>query len=128
MFVLRAVGLFSLLSVLLAVVGIYGVVAESVAQRVPEIGVRMAMGAETHDILRLILGQGARMIALGIGLGLAGAIALRGVMTSFVFGVETLDPLSYAAACALLVATTLAACALPARRAAQLDPAAAIRD
>jgi predicted permease len=127
-FVLRAVGLFSLLSVVLAVVGIYGVVAESVAHRVREIGVRMAMGAGAHDILRLILGQGARLIALGIVLGLAGAIALRGVMRSFVFGVETLDPLSYAAACALLIATTLAACALPARRAAHLDPAAAIRE
>lgn len=127
LFVLRLIGLFSALGLILAVVGVYGVLAEFVAQRVPEIGVRMAFGATASDVLALILGHGARLVAVGIVLGVIGAIVLRNAMSTMVYGVQTLDPLAYAAACLLLCAATVAACALPARRASRLDPAVALR-
>jgi putative ABC transport system permease protein len=127
LFLLRLIGLFSVLGVILAVVGVYGVLAEFVAQRVPEIGVRMAFGATASDVLALILGHGARLVAVGLALGIGGAIALRSVMSTMVYGVQTLDPLAYTAACLLLCAATITACAVPARRASRLDPAVALR-
>jgi putative ABC transport system permease protein len=127
LFVLRLVGLFSVLGVLLAVVGVYGVLAEFVAQRVPEIGVRMAFGATASDVLTLILGHGVRLVVVGLIIGIVGAVLLRSVMSTMLYGVRTLDPLAYAAACLLLCAATIAACAVPARRASRLDPAVAIR-
>ena len=127
LFVLRLVGLFSVLGVLLAVVGVYGVLAEFVAQRVPEIGVRMAFGATASDVLTLILGHGARLVFIGLALGVAGAIALRSVMSTMVYGVQTLDPPAYTMAFLLLSAATITACAVPARRASRLDPAVALR-
>lgn len=127
MFVLRLIGLFSVLGLVLAVVGVYGVLAEFVVQRIPEIGVRMAFGATASDVLTLILGRGARLVAIGIVLGVGGAVGLRSVMSTLVYGVRTLDPLAYAAACLLLCAATIAACAIPARRASRLDPAVALR-
>ena len=127
LFVLRLIGLFSVLGLILAVIGVYGVLAEFVVQRVPEIGVRMAFGATASDVLTLILGHGARLVAIGIVLGVAGAILLRSVMSTMVYGVRTLDPLAYVAACLLLCAATIAACAVPARRASRLDPVAALR-
>jgi putative ABC transport system permease protein len=126
-FVLRLIGLFSALGLILAVVGVYGVLAEFVAQRIPEIGVRMAFGATASDVLTLILGYGARLVAIGIVLGVIGAIVLRGAMSTMVYGVQTLDPLAYAAASLLLCAATIGACALPARRASRLDAAVALR-
>src|SRR5262245_30580913 len=127
LFVLRLIGLFSTLGLLLAVVGVYGVLAEFVTQRVPEIGVRMAFGATRSDVLTLIFGHGARLVAIGLVIGVAGAVLLRSVMSTMVYGVRTSDPLAYVAACLVLVVATIAACALPARRAARLDPAAALR-
>jgi putative ABC transport system permease protein len=127
LFVLRLIGLFSILGLSLAVVGVYGVLAEFVVQRVPEIGVRMAFGATASDILALVLGQGSRLVMIGLALGLAGAVLLRGVMTTMVYSVGTSDPLAYATACLLLVIATVAACALPARRASRIDPAVALR-
>jgi putative ABC transport system permease protein len=126
-FVLRLIGLFSILGVALAVIGIYGVLAESVAERIPEIGVRIALGAQPSDVVRLIVRQGAWMIVAGICFGLAGAAAVSRPMTAMVFGVGTLDPLSYLAACAMLALAGLAACTIPARRAASLDPVVALR-
>jgi predicted permease len=126
-FILRLIGLFSILTMILAIVGVYGVLAESVAQRIPEIGIRMALGATASNVLALILRQGLWMVAVGIGLGLGGAVFLRGAMRTMVFGVRTLDPSSYVVACLFLVIATLAACAIPARRAARLDPVAALR-
>ncbi|HLG53727.1 MAG TPA: ABC transporter permease [Vicinamibacterales bacterium] len=127
LFVLRLIGLFSVLGLILAVVGVYAVLAEFVNQRVPEIGVRMAFGATASDVLALILGQGSKLVAIGIALGLAGAVLLRGVMSTMVWGVHTFDPLAYLTACLLLLAATVAACAVPARRASRLDPAVALR-
>jgi predicted permease len=127
LFVLRVIGLFSIVGLLLAVVGVYGVLAEFVVQRVPEIGVRMAFGATASHVLRLVLGQGSKLVLIGLALGLAGATLLRGVMDTMVYGIRTFDPLTYVVACALLFAATVAACAIPARKAARLDPAAALR-
>lgn len=127
LFVLRVVGLFSIIGLILAVVGVYGVLAELVAQRVPEIGIRIAFGATRSDVLALVLGQGARLVSIGLVLGLGSAVLLRGAMSTMVYGVRTSDPLTYATACAVLFAATIAACAVPARRASQLDPVVALR-
>ncbi|HJR58201.1 MAG TPA: ABC transporter permease [Vicinamibacterales bacterium] len=126
-FTLRLVSLFSLIALGLAVVGIYGVVMESVAQRVPEIGVRMALGATAGNVMTMILRQGSRLIGIGIALGIATALAMNGVMSAFVFRVPTTDPVSYASAAVALIAASLAACAVPARRAARIDPVVALR-
>jgi predicted permease len=126
-FILRLVGLFSILALGLAMIGLYGVIAESVAQRVPEIGVRMALGAAPSDILRLVMTQGGWIAMVGVALGIGGAIALRDSMASFVFGVPTSDPLSFAVAALSLVVATLVACLVPARRAAAVDPVIALR-
>jgi ABC-type antimicrobial peptide transport system permease subunit len=98
-----------------------------VAQRVPEIGVRIALGATASDVLALILCHGARLVVIGITLGVIGAVVLRSVMSTLVYGVRTLDPLAYITACLVLCVTTITACAVPARRAARLDPAVALR-
>ena len=126
-FILRLVGLFSVLALALAMIGLYGVIAESVGQRVPEIGVRMALGAAPGDILRLVMKQGGWMVATGLALGLGGALALRDSMASLVFGVPTSDPISFVVAALSLVVATLVACLLPARRAAAVDPVIALR-
>lgn len=126
-FILQMIAMFSLLALALAVLGIYGVLAESVAERVPEIGVRIALGARPSDVVTLFLWQGAGIVSLGVGLGFIGALMLRHQMSSMVFGVPTLDPVSYVAACITLVVVGLAACAIPARRASGLDPAVALR-
>jgi predicted permease len=127
LFVLRVVGLFTIIGLMLAVVGVYGVIAELAVQRVPEIGVRMAFGATASNVLALILGQGARLVSIGLVLGLIGAGLLRGAMTSLVYGVRTSDPLTYAAAAIVLFAAAVAACAIPAVLASRLDPATALR-
>jgi putative ABC transport system permease protein len=126
-FTLTLVGAFSLLALGLAMVGIYGVIAESVARRVPEIGIRLALGATTQDVITMIVRQGAWFLAVGIPIGLAGATALRSTMSSLVFGVDPVDLQAYAAACACLAAATLAASLIPARRAAAIDPVRALR-
>lgn len=127
LFLLRVIGVFSLLGLILAVVGVYGVLAEFVIQRVPEIGVRMAFGATAANVVALILGQGTRLVAIGLLIGLAGAVLLRDVMSTLVYGVRPSDPLAYLTAGLLLFAAAVAACALPARRAARLDPVVALR-
>ena len=127
LFVLRIIGLFSIIGLILAVVGVYGVLAEFVIQRVPEMGIRIAFGATRADVLALVLGQGARLVSIGLVLGLGSAVLLRSAMTTMVYGVRTSDPLTYATACAVLFTATIAACAVPARRASRLDPVVALR-
>jgi putative ABC transport system permease protein len=126
-FNLGLIGAFAALSLLLASIGIYGVLAQSVQQRTREIGIRMALGAQSGDVARLVLSQGLGMSLLGIAIGIAGAMAATRLMSSLLFGVKPLDASAFAAAAAVLLAVTLAACWLPARRASRVDPLVALR-
>ena len=121
------VGLFGIVALALAVIGIYGVVSFATAERRTEIGVRLALGAQRGEILGLIIAQALPSIAAGVGLGVVGAFALSGLVETLLYGVEPVDPLTFGAAAALLAAVALAACWVPARRAARLDPVLALR-
>ena len=118
---------FAGLALLLAAVGIYGVMAWMVSQRTREIGIRMALGAQTRDVFQLIGGEGFVLVLAGIGMGLAGALALTRLMSSLLFGVSPTDAATFAAVPAVLGAVALLACYLPARRAARVDPTVALR-
>jgi putative ABC transport system permease protein len=119
--------IFAAVALALAAVGIYGVVAYSVTQRTHEIGVRVALGAQPRDVIRLVLGEGARLAVLGAILGLAAAAALTRFMDSLLFGVAARDPLTFLAVAAILVCVAAAACCIPARRAMRVDPMVALR-
>jgi putative ABC transport system permease protein len=119
--------LFSALAVLLAAVGIFGLMAQAVVRRTPEIGVRMALGATPRDVLVLIVRQGVLLAAAGTLVGLLGAFALARGLSSLLFGIGAADPISYAAAATVMAASVLLACGLPAWRAASVDPTVALR-
>ena len=121
------VGFFGITALLLATAGVFGVMAYSVSRRTREIGVRVALGASSGDVLRMIVGQGLRPIVIGIAIGVAGALALTRTVASLLFGVTATDPLTFGAVTFLLVGAALLACYIPARRATKVDPMIALR-
>jgi putative ABC transport system permease protein len=119
--------MFSSLSLILAGLGIYGVISYAVVQRTSEIGIRMALGAQGQDVLRLIGTAGMKLALAGTFLGALGALILTRFLNTLLFGVSAVDPITFAAMAAALIAVTLLACYLPARRAARVDPMIALR-
>jgi ABC-type antimicrobial peptide transport system permease subunit len=119
---------FGLIAVLLAVIGVYGVISYGVTQRTREIGVRMALGARATDVLRLVVGQGIRVGLIGVALGLAGSFAVTGVIRSALYQTSPTDPVSFAGVATLLMLVACLASWLPARRAARLEPMRALRE
>jgi putative ABC transport system permease protein len=126
-FVLTVLGVFALSALAIAAVGLYGVIAGSVAERTREIGLRGALGASRRRILGLVARQGATLTAFGVAIGLAAAAAVTRGLTSLLFGVTSLDPVTYAGVTVLLAGVAAAACSVPAWRAASVDPAIALR-
>ena len=121
------IGFFGITALLLATIGVFGVMAYSVSRRTREIGVRVALGAASGDVLRMILGQGLRTIFIGVALGIAGSLALTRTVESLLFGVTATDPLTFGGVTLLLVGAALLACYIPARRATKVDPMVALR-
>ncbi len=119
--------LFGVAAVLLVCLGIYGLLAYSVAQRQREIGIRMALGAERGDVVKMVVGQGLRLVLIGVAIGIAGALALTRFLSSLLYGVKPTDPLTFVAVSLILIAVALLACYIPARRAAKIDPMVALR-
>jgi putative ABC transport system permease protein len=123
----RILAVFGAMALLLAAVGLYGVVAFSVSQRSAELGLRMALGAPRHDVLKLVLRQGLLPVVLGIGCGLAGAAALTNVMRTLLYEVSSLDPLTFGLVSTILLIVGALACYVPARRAMAVDPVNTLR-
>jgi len=126
-FAVLALGAFGLLAVVLAAVGMYGVISYNVTQRTQEIGIRMALGARRSNVFQMVIGQGGRLAGLGIAIGLVMAFGLMRLMKSFLYGVQATDPLTFGAVVVLLVLVALASCYIPARRAMKVDPMVALR-
>src|SRR5277367_3631604 len=121
------VGFFGIVALLLATAGVFGVMAYAVNRRTREIGVRVALGASTGHVLRMVLGEGLRTICIGVGIGIAGALALTRTMEALLFGITANDPLTFGGVTLLLVGAALLACYIPARRAMKVDPMVALR-
>ena len=126
-FYMQVLGIFAGMAVLLAVMGIYGVMSHFVNQRTREIGIRVALGARRGDVLGLVAGMGLKLAAIGVAIGLALAFGLTRLIASFLFGVKPADPLTYAVVAAVLIAVALLASYIPARRATKVDPMTALR-
>jgi len=126
-FTLVLLATFATVALVLAAVGIYGVISYAVSRRTHEIGVRMALGATPSTVLTLIVGEGMRVVAIGVVAGLGGALVVTRLMTTVVYGVRVTDPMTYAGVAALLTAVALVASYIPARRATRIDPLTAMR-
>jgi ABC-type antimicrobial peptide transport system permease subunit len=126
-FTLVMLAIAGAMALLLGTVGLYGVTAYSVSQRTREIGIRMALGAQRSDAMRLVLGEGMWVILTGLMIGLAGSLALTRFLSSLLYNVSTADPLTFAGVALLMALVALAACYLPARRAMGVDPLVALR-
>jgi len=120
-------GVFASLALLLAATGLYGIIAYSVSQRTHEIGIRMALGASSGDVLKMVLRQGLKLVLIGVAIGLAGAFVLTRVISSFLYNVSPTDPLTFVCVSLLLAGVALLASYIPARRAARIDPMVALR-
>jgi ABC-type antimicrobial peptide transport system permease subunit len=126
-FTLVMLGATGGVALLLGAVGLYGVIAYSVAQRTREIGIRIALGAQRSDVTRLFLREGMSFIVVGLSIGLAGAFAVTRLLSSMLFGVTATDPFTFASAAILLALVAFAACQIPARRATHVDPIETLR-
>jgi putative ABC transport system permease protein len=126
-FNMMLLAVFAGVAMVLAAVGIYGILSYAVAQRTHEIGVRMALGAQATDVLKLVVGQGVKLTLVGVALGLGAALAVTSVMESLLFEVSTTDPVTFTAIALLLVGVALVASFVPARRATRVDPLVALR-
>src|SRR6266852_4963920 len=126
-FTMLLLGIFAAVSLVLAAVGIYGLIAYSVTQRTQELGIRIALGAQHRDVLRLVLGQGTRLTLFGLVLGIAAALGITRLLATLLFGISATDPLTFAGVAALLAFVALLACFIPARRATRVDPIVALR-
>jgi putative ABC transport system permease protein len=126
-FTMLLLAVFSATALILAIVGIYGVIAYSVAQRTGELGIRMALGADRGDVLKLVVGHGVRLTLVGIAIGLAGALALTRLMSSLLYQISATDPIAFVASALLFTVVAVLASYLPARRATRIDPADALR-
>jgi putative ABC transport system permease protein len=119
--------IFAGLALIMASVGIYGVTSYVTSQRTHEIGIRMALGAERSDVLKLVIGHGLKLALVGVIVGIAGALALTRFLASLLYGVKPTDPLTFVAVSLILTAVAMLACYIPARRAARIDPNVALR-
>jgi ABC-type antimicrobial peptide transport system permease subunit len=126
-FQLCLIAAFGIGALALAVLGLYGVTSYLVSERTREIGIRVAIGAQSDDVLKLIVSQSGRIVLIGLALGVCGNLAIAGVLRGLLFGIKPSDPLTIVGACALLTALAFLACWIPARRATRIDPMLALR-